>query len=170
MLLTESYREQQQILHRTNPKYGIATVHWVKVIDQMAASCRAREILDYGCGKRELEKALGEHYRIINYDPAFEEFSAPPAPGEFVVCGDVLEHIEPDCLDAVLDDLRRVTAKHGLFIIATRPAKKFLPDGRNAHLIVQPLEWWIPRLTQRFYLKSFQNMSNDAFLILVRKK
>ena len=32
--------------------------------------------------------------------------------------------------------------KNAFLIIATSPAKKFLPDGRNAHLIVETPGWW----------------------------
>ena len=140
------------------------------MVHQVAQHCIVTDILDYGCGKGELSKALGRRYRIAGFDPAIPEADTPPEPCEFVFCGDVLEHIEPECLEAVLDDLQRVVLKHGLFIVATRPAKKTLPDGRNAHLIIEPLEWWIPKLSRRFYLKSFQNFGNKAFMVLVGKK
>ena len=32
--------------------------------------------------------------------------------------------------------------KFAFFAISTRPAKKTLPDGRNAHLTVQSPDWW----------------------------
>lgn len=72
-----------------------------------------------------------------------------------VVCIDVLEHIEPDCLEAVLDDLKRVTASFGIFTVATGPAKKVLADGRNAHLIQQDPEWWMMKIFARFVVKTF---------------
>jgi hypothetical protein len=28
------------------------------------------------------------------------------------------------------------------FLVSTRLANQLLPDGRNAHLTVQPAEWW----------------------------
>ena len=62
----------------------------------------------------------------------------------------MLEHIEPECLDAVLDDLRRVTRKAGLFEVSTVLGGTHLPDGRDAHLIVEPLEWWRPKIEARF--------------------
>ena len=34
----------------------------------------------------------------------------------------------------------------GWFRIACYPAKKQLPDGRNAHLIVEKPEWWREQL------------------------
>jgi hypothetical protein len=36
--------------------------------------------------------------------------------------------------------------KNAFLIIATSPAKKFLPDGRNAHLIVETPGWWKERI------------------------
>lgn len=67
-----------------------------------------------------------------------------------MACIDVLEHIEPDCLDAVLDDMRRCTL-NGIFLtIHCFPAGKTLPDGRNAHLIQQPTHWWLPKLCERW--------------------
>jgi 2-polyprenyl-3-methyl-5-hydroxy-6-metoxy-1,4-benzoquinol methylase len=67
---------------------------------------------------------------------------AAPEPHDIVACTDVLEHIEPDCLDDVLKDIRRCTKKVAFLLIATRPAIKVLADGRNAHLIQQPYTWW----------------------------
>jgi hypothetical protein len=38
-------------------------------------------------------------------------------------------------------------ARRGAYlVIATRPARELLPDGRNAHLIIQPPEWWVEQL------------------------
>ena len=67
----------------------------------------------------------------------------------------MLEHIEPDYLENVLDDLQRVTFRHTYFSIYTGPAIRVLPDGRNAHLIQQPPKWWLPKIMERFYLLNF---------------
>ena len=59
-----------------------------------------------------------------------------------VVSTDALEHVEPAYLDKTL---RMISSKMGrcvFFRIACYPAKKKLPDGRNAHLIVESPEWW----------------------------
>jgi hypothetical protein len=66
------------------------------------------------------------------------------------VCIDVLEHIEPEYLDGVLTDLKRVTKKVGFFTIATREANKKLEDGRNTHLIVENKDWWKEKLLKYF--------------------
>jgi hypothetical protein len=61
-----------------------------------------------------------------------------------------LEHIEPDCIDEVLEDLRRLTKSLLYATICTVPARKKLPDGRNTHVLQQPMEWWRPKLEALF--------------------
>jgi hypothetical protein len=68
----------------------------------------------------------------------------------------VLEHIEPDFLDNVLDDLAAVTVGYGFYSIHTGPARKHLADGRNAHLIQKPSSWWLPRLCERFEVEGLR--------------
>src|SRR5206468_6026363 len=106
---------------------------------------------------------------IHRYDPAIPQWSRPPAPCRFVVSIDVLEHIEPDLLDNVLDDLRRVTAGAGLFSVHTGPAQKILADGRNAHLIQQPASWWLPQFMSRFELSTFQRTPAGFYVIVQRR-
>ena len=65
---------------------------------------------------------------------------------DMVVCTDVLEHVEPAKLDAVLDHIWRLTGRVAYFVIDTRPANAILPDGRNAHLSLHDHWWWIDKL------------------------
>jgi hypothetical protein len=67
-------------------------------------------------------------------------------------------------LDDVLDHIRSVSRLAAIFTVATRPAVKILADGRNAHLIQQPLEWWLPKFWTRWELQSFQR--NGAEFVL----
>jgi len=100
------------------------------------------------------------------YDPAVVGLDDPPSAADIVVCSDVLEHVEPECLLDVMDDLRRVTKWVGIFTVATSPAKKILPDGRNAHLIQKPFDWWCTLITRRFNLKVFAS-NKCGFLAIV---
>ncbi len=144
MLISSNYRELNKQLHEERADYGTSGKRYVPVVERLMAKYATRDVLDYGCGKRTLEKALG--FAISNYDPCIAGLDAPPAPHDIVVSTDVLEHIEPECLDEVLADIRRCTRRAAYLVIATRPAVKILPDGRNAHLILQPHEWWKERL------------------------
>lgn len=102
------------------------------------------DILDYGCGKQTLSRKLGAN--VTDYDPCIPGLDAVPEPHDFLVCLDVLEHIEPEYLDNVLADLKRVTKRIGYLRICTRKAKKTLSDGRNAHLIIETQDWWLAKL------------------------
>lgn len=144
MLISDEYRRLNAQLHESNEHYGTSGQRSAQVVAQLVKVQASRDVLDYGCGKRTLEQALG--FAITNYDPCVPGLDQVPGPHDIVACTDVLEHIEPDCLDEVLADLRRCTRHVGYFLVATGPAMKTLADGRNAHLIQQPFDWWKARL------------------------
>lgn len=122
-----------------------------------AAIVGADTILDYGCGKSGLWEKYHDKLpaKIIGYDPAIPALSAQPEPADLVVCTDVLEHVEPECLETVLDDLRRCTIKGIFLTVSFRPAMRILVDGRNAHLIQEQPKWWLPKIMDRFELRQF---------------
>jgi hypothetical protein len=162
--ITPEYLEQNRKLHEVG-NYGLSGQRWAPTILNVAKVTGSQGILDYGCGQRTLERTLG--FAIHNYDPCIPGLDAPPQPADVVACTDVLEHVVPECLDDVLDDLARVTRKIGFFVIANRPAKKTLPDGRNAHLIQEPASWWLPRLEKRFVVSQVKEMEGE-FAVVVR--
>jgi hypothetical protein len=161
-LISEAYRTMNTHLHEARPDYGagLATSRWYDTINQFAQKMGSTSVLDYGAGKRSLSRAC-PHLNVTSYDPAIPEISQVPAPADFVVCLDVLEHIEPECLDDVLDDLKRCARKGVFLTIATGPAKKSLEDGRNAHLIQQNFAWWAPKLTSRWDVRMMQSMGYE---------
>lgn len=83
-----------------------------------------------------------------------------------VACIDVLEHIEPEYLDGVLDELARLTEGVAFLSIHTGPAVKVLSDGRNAHLTQQPMSWWMPKVFDRFEVQTVQSTGANAFFIV----
>jgi hypothetical protein len=170
-LISEQYLEMQRKLHE-NPKYGMSSVQFAEMVAAALEATGSTELLDYGAGKGRLGQSLTQYMRrpvqVHCYDPAIPEWAATPKPCQFVACIDVLEHIEPDRIDNVLDDLQRVTLGFGMFTIHTMPAQKVLPDGRNAHLIQQPASWWLPRLLARFELVKFDRL-NVGFWVGVER-
>lgn len=100
------------------------------------------------------------------YDPGVPRFSKGPIPAELVCCIDVLEHIEPEYLDHVLDDLARLTEGVCFLTVTTVPALKCLEDGRNAHLIQEPMAWWLPKLFERFEIQTVQALNEDSFYVI----
>ena len=83
-----------------------------------------------------------------------------------VVCIDVLEHIEPEFLEDVLDHLQTLTQHILLCSIHMGPAGKVLDDGRNAHLIQQPMSWWMPKIFERFQVQTVQLRTEHEFWVL----
>lgn len=123
-------------------------------------------VLDYGCGRQTLQKALPA-IPITPYDPAIPEYAESPLPHDLVACTDVLEHIEPEYLDNVLKDLRRVTKKVGYFVICTVPARKLLPNGTNPHRIVEGSRFWLTKLCEAGFEPAFLQRSPTHLILLV---
>lgn len=172
-LISDEYRALQRALH-DNPDYGVASLHYAPLVAQAMRSVDADELLDYGAGKGRLGAALteqlGRALKIRHYDPAIAQWSAAPEPCRFVACIDVLEHVEPGRIGKVLDDLKRVTSGIGVFTVHTGPAQKLLADGRNAHLIQQPMEWWLPQLRARFDILAVNPMPHGFWIVVARRQ
>lgn len=148
-LISEEYCESQRIMHKRPEGYGGSGQKSAAEVESFAKDVGAEGLLDYGCGQGTLKRALqnrGFQPWITEYDPAIKGKDGVPKPADLVTCTDVLEHIEPDKLTAVLSHLFTLARKAAFLLVATRPANKKLPDGRNAHLILEPPEWWLAKI------------------------
>lgn len=167
VLISAEYLQLNEQLHRENIAYGVGGDKHVKTVLQLAESLKTKNILDYGCGKGRL--ARGIPWAISEYDPAIAGKTESPKPADLVVCTDVLEHIEPDKLVAVLDDLRRCVRSIGYFTINTGPAKKYLADGRNTHLIQRNKEWWAKMLSKFFTIGKIIPVNAELYVVVSPK-
>lgn len=149
--ISPDYRALQRELHDRERAYGISSRRHIEAVRRNIEKVNAKSVLDYGCGRGALKEALGDIVR--EYDPAVPGKDALPDRADLVVCTDVLEHVEPERLDAVLEHIRNLAIKAVMFVIATRPALKTLADGRNAHLIVEGADWWKEKLAIRFEIE-----------------
>jgi len=169
-LISAEYKEQNKKLHETNLAYGTGGSRHaklvIKLVDSLKKSLNNKTIsvLDFGCGKGYLAKALD--FPIYEYDPAIPYKDESPRPADLVICTNVLEHVEPDKLLFVLDELHRCTKQVGYFVISTTHAIKTLPDGRNTHLIVKGEEWWKEQIEKFFKIASIRKSSNELFIIV----
>lgn len=166
MLISEAYAQENRELHDRYASYGSKGIQWAAYIEQLVIEEGHRSILDYGCGKGSLAECLGRSgIAVAEYDPAIPGKEASPADAaDLVICLDVLEHVEPDLLDNVLSDLARLTKRKIFFDICTEPAVKVLSDGRNAHLIVKPAEWWKEQLSRVFDIVYWTERKDNRFL------
>lgn len=169
-LITDAYRAEQEALHAKG-NYGTASLAFGAIVTDIVDKSGAVTLLDYGCGSmRNLAKVLEPDHDLQyqGYDPAVPG-AEKKEPADLVTCIDVLEHIEPELLDNVLDDLQSLSPGLAFMTVHTGPAQKILSDGRNAHLIQQPADWWLPKFMQRWELQMFTR-TPQGFNILLRAK
>ena len=131
--------------HKNFPKSGVgkeypwilSELRWVQ--RQYDAPIK---VLDYGAGKGGTTEWLKQQgFDVVAYDPYWEPNSDTrrlEQAYDAIISGDVLEHI---LTEDIPWDLFK-TAKHNIHIIDLTPAKKHLPDGRNAHINLQTEEEW----------------------------
>jgi 2-polyprenyl-3-methyl-5-hydroxy-6-metoxy-1,4-benzoquinol methylase len=107
-------------------------------------------VLDYGCGKGTLGPAMKARMPYLawhEYDPGIPGKDTPPTDRfDLVVSTDVLEHIEPEHIEHVLAHIASITGRYFYATIGLELAKHILPDGRNAHILIRPEEWWVGAL------------------------
>jgi hypothetical protein len=167
MLITDHYRAENIRQHTESTGYGERGYKHLPDVLAFAQRIDAKSVLDYGCGKG----SLATHARRVsplpftNYDPAIPMYAAEPAPADLVVCTDVLEHIEPLCLQDVLQHLASLGLKGFYFQIACRPAKRVLSDGRNAHLLVREPYFWLDNVRHHFDITDFRALPGHSVVI-----
>ena len=169
-LLSEDYRKLQKKLHDSGD-YGLTAHRYGWSVSNVAKRFKIKSILDYGCGVNlDLLKTLDTKAIYRPYDPCVPDYSESPEPAEMVVCIDVLEHIEPECLESVLNHLRALTERILFVTVCMTSSSQYMQDGRNVHLIQKPREWWIPKFADRFAFMKFATIAKTHFAILAKPK
>ena len=155
MLITEEHRSSETQKHIADPDYGGESIEYADIISTTINRLQVKDVLDYGAGKGELHHylALDHEVALHLYDPAIQKIAELPEPHDLVLCINVLEHVEEDCLDAVLADLVRC-AKRNIFIVIKEDT---------------PMEWWIEKIMRRFRIESIVRSDIDFFLIASKK-
>lgn len=149
----ESVIAQYRAMHESAKMFrGNSIKGHIEAICDLVAKHGPETMLDYGSGKGMQYEELNLHakwggIRPTCYDPGYPPLAQKPE-GHFdgVICTDVAEHWAPDFVDEYLLDVIGYAKKFAFFCIFTEEARKYLPDGRNAHLTVRPPSWWIERV------------------------
>ena len=113
-----------------------------------------KSVVDYGTGKGALVSRLRDQLptaiSVNGYDPAVKQFKIKPeTPVDIITCIDVLEHVELSLVDSVLHETNNQLL---IFVcmIDLQPSVKTMDNGRNAHIMLAPYDWWINRITRIF--------------------
>lgn len=173
---TEGYKLLQKELHAEG-NYGVSGHLYLPTIfygiSQLAKRHDKVRVLDYGSASGKTLQTVAEKFWLppnvesVCYDPFVDEYSSEPPVADFVICTDVLEHVEPECTKAVLDHLCALTGKIGFFSVALKEANKHLSDGRNAHINLRTAEWWMKEIKRRFLISEAKLSSDGENLLIV---
>jgi 2-polyprenyl-3-methyl-5-hydroxy-6-metoxy-1,4-benzoquinol methylase len=127
-------------------------------------------IIDLGCGTGRAAVALAKsplrpRVVLLDFCPIALEQDAYAMPFfnaclwrlpsnigryDWIFCVDVLEHIPPDHVNEVLDNMAKIT-KHGGFLqICTVPDGCGSMIGEKLHLTVESAEWWSVKIKERW--------------------
>lgn len=136
--------------------------HSVDKLPKYEANMKAKDvktILDYGCANGKFKvymNRLKPQYHVSEYDPGIQGKDTLPEPADYIVCCDVMEHIELELLDNVMLHLKSLMLKGGFFNISTKDAITLLSDGSNAHKIVKDGQWWVDLFSKHFELSNVE--------------
>jgi 2-polyprenyl-3-methyl-5-hydroxy-6-metoxy-1,4-benzoquinol methylase len=135
-----------------------------KFLEDIINQYNPQSILDFGCGVGSLVHTLKTKYpqkNIQGYDPGNINFADRFENQTFdlIISTDVLEHVEPEFL---IDTLKFLKSKSNRFyhLIALAPSRVLLPDGRNAHLILESTAWWKKQFIELGYTINFESHMN----------
>ena len=138
-------------------------------------------IVDLGCGTGRAGAALareGFNVFLLDHVNAVDPVINLPlilanlwelekiASFHWFYCCDVMEHIPPEKVDAVLDNIAGMTTKGGFFQIALFPDEWY---GETLHLTVESREWWTQKLLDRWQYVTIGEPEKRRMAALVRK-
>lgn len=172
-------RSKYLTLAQRSPSYG-ASNHGREALD-LVASWEPVFTLDCGCGRNNFVDSLRVRgFRGAGLDFAFPEadirapMHAIPLPAgcvDVVTAFDSLEHLLPQEVGAVFEEMRRVAVPGGRFVfsISTRPSR-IKVGGEGLHPTVQPKAWWAERIAEvgliesddRYLVGRFHESKGDA--------
>jgi hypothetical protein len=139
---TEDYVNQLRELHKKE-SFGVGK-DIPAIVNKLLKTNNVQSVLDFGSGKGYTSASIKSQYPdiiVYSYDPVTSNIDLPETV-DLVYSSDVLEHVEPEMLDETLLDLSNRASKYQYHLIACHPAKKFLSNGKNAHLIIETPAWW----------------------------
>lgn len=134
--------EQYSQIHNAG-SYGTTSGEFLQDIGRIVAKENPKSILDFGAGQSDLVAhfyADGKR-KIERYDPSIPKFKTVGGVFDLVLCNDVLEHLWKRDLIRVLNEIKDRSDKV-IFSVSTKPARKLLPCGLNAHVTVMPERFW----------------------------
>jgi SAM-dependent methyltransferase len=168
MLISDHYRAQNIAFHAQSLAFGGKAQKRMKNVLPLVERFQPGTILDYGCGKGGLVRALQEKgLSVQGYDPCVSEFDIPPSPADLVVCYEGPEHFEEEFIDDTFAYISSLTKHVAWIAMAMRESAEILPDGTNAHVTVKYSQWWLDRMTPHFKSVEVQSLVEGKVMVVL---
>lgn len=159
----------------SDPRYRVFSPgqQWLPMFRAMIRAKPGTTVVDIGCGTGRAAALMRERWRYkvtgIDLIPAALEADIPykkvnlwgrwpTQTWEVGYCCDVMEHIPPERVDRVLDNVQMHTDRCWFSI-------SFMPDhfgpaitGHPLHLTVKPFSWWRDKLREYGTVKDARDM------------
>jgi len=170
-LLKDMHNRQRRWGHSRGHKLGTPVMKWIKEFG-------LKSVLDYGTGHGRVPKFLRENLpdvEVYGYEfgepggAPMDKYGEFPDKVEFLVSGDVMEHVEPEFLKNVIDLQKETATKYMYHKIHKKPACQDLADGRNAHLIQEEDDWWQEQYEDENW-ECISRGGNNVYVGLLLKK
>lgn len=176
--------------------FGLNAAEKLPLVD-IFRNNKVRTILDAGCGSGKLMRKLLEEnpgeFEVRGFDiadncldPWFDDIKSDILtignlwnPADFttvydaVLCTDVMEHIPPEHVPMVLQNIHNSSGKFAFFTIGLQPDDYgHNLVGESLHLTVQPPQWWIDALGAAGFRKiqyaaTEQDQGRDVWLYVI---
>jgi len=172
-VISEEYRKKLEWATNDMP-WGGAVLGSVPRILKYATDHGCKSILDYGSGKSDFLNSLNAEFpdhglQINQYEPGRPELAGDPIVSDMSICVDVLEHIEPEKLDAVLDHIYAKTNKIFYFKVCLVASHGTFPDGTNLHLIIEDKDFWLDKLSKYYTLEDLHFTDAHVWGLAIKK-
>ena len=143
----------------SDKQYRVCSPGEIVLPDFLGRNPERGTLIDFGCGTgRATQKLIAAGFDAKGIDIAnnavdtgipFEEaclwekvFEA-----KWTYCCDVMEHIPPEYVDKVLDNMNTENCYFHIHLKEDKFGKKI---GEKLHLTIQPHDWWLDKLSQRW--------------------
>jgi len=170
-LYSQAYRQLCEEMHKEKP-WGTKGYRYIDDFYPHVKRLGCQTLLDYGCGRATIKEHLAEvnpEITVYCYDPCVPEYDLLPDSAHFVVCTDVMEHVEEQYVANVLEHICTLTERGAYFAIALTKAKRDLPDGTNAHITIKSAFWWIEQLKAQPWKVAEMNAGKKSLRVFLKK-
>ena len=157
-----------------SPVWNAPGREWTTTVAGLLHEHQAHTVLNYGCGEASVSLAIALRERgldLIEYDPATVGKDSMPPPADFVICTNVLEHLETARIWACLEHVAAITKRVAFVLVSVGASGHEPSDGRPGNMLVRSVTWWRIQLQAHdFVIWDEPHVRSDSTWVAVLRK